>query len=159
MPPISFQQSSDILFSVKADVNDFFSITANHFIHAGHAGISHFHFLLSAIINNVNLVGLDKLNTAWSCILYKGHLKDKESDRFTATYQLVHFWRSARISMPVNCMGKAGLLFRQKHSFKGRVLLMSLLPYFSVKLFNTLYLSTKSQFMPFYSTLCQPMIK
>ena len=81
MPPISFQQSSDILFSVKADVNDFFSITANHFIHAGHAGISHFHFLLSSIINNVNLAGLDELNTAWACILYKGHLKDKESDR------------------------------------------------------------------------------
>ena len=81
MPPISLEQSKDILFSVKPDVNDFFSITANHFIHAGHPGVQHFHFLISCIINNVNLAGLDELNTAWSCILYKGHSKDKESDR------------------------------------------------------------------------------
>ena len=81
MPPISVEQSTEILRSVKAEVNDFYSITANHFIHAGPAGIQHFHFLLSTIISNINLAGLDELNTAWSCIIYKGHSKDKESDR------------------------------------------------------------------------------
>ena len=81
IPAISPEQSCEILKSVRSDVNDFYSITANHFLHAGPAGINHFHFLLSTIINNVNLVGLDELNTAWSCILYKGHSKDKESDR------------------------------------------------------------------------------
>lgn len=81
MPPISLEQSKEILFSVKPDFNDFFSMTANHFIHAGHPGIQHFHLLISCIINNVNLAGLDKFNTASSCILYKGHSKDKESDR------------------------------------------------------------------------------
>ena len=81
IPAISPEQSSEILKSVRPDVNDFYSITANHFIHAGPAGLAHFHFLLSTVINNVNLAGLDELNTAWSCILYKGHSKDKESDR------------------------------------------------------------------------------
>ena len=81
IPAISLDQASDILKSVRSDVNDFYSITANHFIHAGAAGISHFHFLLSTVISNVNLAGLDELNTAWSCIIYKGHSKDKESDR------------------------------------------------------------------------------
>ena len=62
-------------------MNDFYSITANHFIHAGPAGFHHFHFLLSTIISNINLADLDELNTAWACIIYKCHSKDKESDR------------------------------------------------------------------------------
>ena len=81
MPPISVEQSTEILRCVKPEVNDYYSITANHFINAGPAGIHHFHFLLSTVISNVNLAGLDELNTAWACILYKGHSKDKESDR------------------------------------------------------------------------------
>ena len=62
-------------------MNDLYSITANHFIHAGHAGFAHFHFLLTALSKNVNLFKLEELNTVWACILYKGHWKDKESDR------------------------------------------------------------------------------
>ena len=30
---------------------------------------------------NVNLASLEELNTVWACILYKGHGKEKESDR------------------------------------------------------------------------------
>jgi hypothetical protein len=62
-------------------VNDFFSTTANHFINAGVAGFVHFHFLLSTILKNVNFSSIDELSTAWSCILYKGHKKDRDSDR------------------------------------------------------------------------------
>ena len=79
--PISTSESIDILYSIRADVNDFFSITANHFIHAGLAGIQHFHYIVSTVINNVNLSSLNELNTAWACIIYKGHQKDRESDR------------------------------------------------------------------------------
>ena len=79
--PISTEESVDILYSIRADVNDFFSITANHFIHAGLAGLKHFHYLISTIINNVNLSSLNELNTAWACIIYKGHKKDHDSDR------------------------------------------------------------------------------
>jgi hypothetical protein len=81
IPQISLAESADILQSVRADVNDFFSITANHFLHAGHEGLQLFHFLLSAVLNNVHLACIDELNTAWACILYKGHKKDRESDR------------------------------------------------------------------------------
>ena len=35
----------------------------------------------STLIKNVNLSKLEELNTVWACILYKGHWKDKESDR------------------------------------------------------------------------------
>ena len=81
IPDISPKTSTEILLSLKANVNDFYSITANHFINAGRSGFAHFHFLLAAIIVNVNLAGLDELNTVWACILYKGHGKDKQSDR------------------------------------------------------------------------------
>ena len=64
-------------------MNDFYSITANHFINAGKA--EHFFFLLQALISNINLATLDELNTVWACILYKGHSKDKNSDRFYRT--------------------------------------------------------------------------
>ena len=81
IPEISYKSSTEILLSLKASVNDYYSITANHFINAGFAGFAHFHYLLSALIKNVNLADLDELNTIWACILYKGHGKDKESDR------------------------------------------------------------------------------
>jgi hypothetical protein len=81
IPEISPKVSTEILLSLKASVNDFYSITASHFMNAGHAGFLHFHFLLSSLIRNVNLSGLDELNTIWACILYKGHGKEKESDR------------------------------------------------------------------------------
>ena len=81
IPEISSRTSTEILISLKASVNDYYSITANHFINAGVAGFAHFHYLLSALIKNVNLASLEELNTIWACILYKGHGKDKESDR------------------------------------------------------------------------------
>ena len=83
--------SADILYSVRADVNDFYSITANHFINAGQPGIDHHHFILSAIIDNINLSSIEELNTAWACILYKGHQKDKESDRSYRTISTCPF--------------------------------------------------------------------
>ena len=91
IPPISAEVSEDILYSVRADVNDFYSITANHFINAGQSGIDHHHFILSSVIDNVNLSSIDELNTAWACILYKGHQKDKESDRSYRTISTCPF--------------------------------------------------------------------
>ena len=81
IPPINPKQSTDILLSLRAEVNDFYSITASHFINAGKAGYEHFHFLLSSLAKNVNLASLEELNTVWACILFKGHGKDKKSDR------------------------------------------------------------------------------
>ena len=81
IPDISTKQSTELLHSLKANVNDFYSITASHFINAGFEGLEHFHFLLNIIIAEINLSSLEELNTIWACILHKGHRKDKESDR------------------------------------------------------------------------------
>ena len=81
IPAISPKQSTELVLSLKANVNDFYSITALHFINAGFEGLEHFHFLLNIIIDEINLSSLEELNTIWACILYKGHRKDKESDR------------------------------------------------------------------------------
>ena len=66
---------------MRKDVSDLFSITASHFINAGVAGLKHFHLLMSTIIYNINNASLNELNDIWAMILYKGHSKDKESDR------------------------------------------------------------------------------
>ena len=81
IPPLSVEKSTEILRSLKKDVNDFFSITALHFLYAGDPGIEHFHFLLNAIIENINLSGLRELNTVYACVLYKGHEKDCSQSR------------------------------------------------------------------------------
>ena len=81
IPAISPKDSTNLLYSLKSEVNDFYSITPSHFINAGFEGLEHFHFLLNTIINEINLASLEELNTIWACILHKGHGKDKESDR------------------------------------------------------------------------------
>ena len=81
IPELTYRAATDILLSLKAEVNDFYSITANHFINAGKAGFEHFFFLINALVKNVNLASLEELNTIWACILHKGHGKNKNSDR------------------------------------------------------------------------------
>ena len=81
IPPLSPKLSTEILHSLRANVNDFYSITASHFTNAGFEGLEHFNFLLNIAIEDVNLSSLEELNSVWACILYKGHKKDRESDR------------------------------------------------------------------------------
>ena len=81
IPAIELYQSVELLYSVRSEVNDLFSITASHFINAGAAGLRHFHLLMSTLISNLNNSSLHELNDIWAMILYKGHSKDKESDR------------------------------------------------------------------------------
>ena len=81
IPPVSPIQATELLHSLKADVNDFYSITASHFINAGFKGLKHFCFLLNIIIEEINASSLEELNTICACILWKGHGKDRESDR------------------------------------------------------------------------------
>ena len=81
IPPLSPKHSTEILHTLRANVNDFYSITASHFINAGFEGLEHFNFLLNIAIEDVNLSSLEELNSVWACILYKGHKKDRESDR------------------------------------------------------------------------------
>ena len=75
IPAISAKQSTEILLSLRSEVNDYYSITANHFIHTGRSGFEHFHFLLSSLAMNVNLATLGELNAAWAIMLHKGSNK------------------------------------------------------------------------------------
>ena len=58
-------------------MNDLFSVTAAHYIHAGEAGIDHLHFLMNAAISDLNSLALDDLSMLWACVLHKGHGKDR----------------------------------------------------------------------------------
>ena len=80
-PQLSKDKSVKILKSIRKNVNDYYSITALHYLNAGEAGHDHFHYILNTIITNLNLAGTRELNTIYACILFKGHGKDKNSDR------------------------------------------------------------------------------
>ena len=77
IPMISLETSKSILKSVRPSVNDFHSITANHFLYAGEPGIIHFHLLLKTLITNISLIKVKEVNIVHATILFKGHLKDK----------------------------------------------------------------------------------
>ena len=81
LPPITIDVAMDLLTRLKKNVKDFYSITALHYINAGAEGIEHFQALLNAIIQDVKNATLDELNVAHGIILYKGHRKDKTSER------------------------------------------------------------------------------
>ena len=70
---------------MRPDVNDYFGVTANHYNYAGTAGWRHFHLLLEALLNDFNNTTVEEVNTAYACILFKGHNKDKNSDRSYCT--------------------------------------------------------------------------
>ena len=57
---------------MKPNVNDLYSITANHFINAGEPGIKHFHLLLAALIADISNLTITELNPVFANILFKG---------------------------------------------------------------------------------------
>ena len=81
IPRVSFEQSSQILLRMKPSVSDFWSITPLHFINAGHEGITHFNFLMNAVISEINSTSSKELNTVLALLLHKGHGKSLTSDR------------------------------------------------------------------------------
>ena len=81
IPAISEKDAFDLLHKMKPDVNDFFSITPNHYRYAGPAGWTHFYLLLALLIDIVNNTDIIEINTVYACVLFKGHNKDKTSDR------------------------------------------------------------------------------
>ena len=74
------KKSNDILHKIKPGVNDFFSITARHFINAGIAGLVHFNLLHNAFVTDVNNCTVEELNSVYALLLYKGHNKDRTLD-------------------------------------------------------------------------------
>ena len=88
IPPITERKSKEILFKIKPSVIDLYSITANHFINAGESGIKHFHLLLSALIADISNFSITEINAVYANILFKGHSKDKSSDRSYRTISI-----------------------------------------------------------------------
>ena len=91
LPAISMVESSDILKRIKKHVRDIFNITAVHYTNAGTEGLLHYNLLLNGIIADVNNASLDELNCALGLILWKGHGKDKSSDRSYRTISTCPF--------------------------------------------------------------------
>ena len=87
--------STDLLMRMKKNVMDIFSITALHYLNAGREGLVHFNFLLNAIVSNVNNATLEELNLVLGLILYKGHNKEKTSDRAYRTISTCPFMAKA----------------------------------------------------------------
>ena len=81
IPSISEVKACEILHKIKPSVMDLYSISADHYINAGKIGIKHFHILLSALIDDVSNITISEINSVHACILFKGHGKDKNSDR------------------------------------------------------------------------------
>ena len=80
LPQLSVTRSTNILRRIKPGVSDLFSITANHFINAGSAGLVHFNLILNAFIIDVNNCSVEELNTVYALLLYKGHKQDRTLD-------------------------------------------------------------------------------
>ena len=76
---------------MRPSVNDLYSITTNHYINAGDEGPLHFNFLLNTLIFEVNFISLPDMNLVYAVILYKGHSKDKTSDRSYRTISTCPF--------------------------------------------------------------------
>ena len=72
-------------------MNDYYSITALHYLNAGHGGIIHYNHLLNAIILDVNNANIEELNVAHGNILYKGHRIYKNSERSYRTISTCPF--------------------------------------------------------------------
>ena len=69
-------------------MTDFYSITAKHYTNAGPAGIKHFQLLLNTFLIDVSLLTITEINRVFATILFKGHQKDKTSDRSYRTISI-----------------------------------------------------------------------
>ena len=77
IPRISDSDALSLLKSIRPDVSDFFSVTANHYLHGGDIALAHFQFLINTVIDNIEIAAIEEMNTAHAVILHKGHGKDK----------------------------------------------------------------------------------
>ena len=95
VPRISLKKTNEILNSIRPSVADYASITGFHFRHGGAAAINHLHELLNAVIDNLDTMNIEPLNTAWASYL-KGMAKTdlhlKTSGLFPLVHSTVGFW-------------------------------------------------------------------
>ena len=73
---------------MKPNVMDLYSITAAHYTNAGDSGVKHFYLLLSALIEDISNITITEINAVFATVLFKGHDKDKNSDRSYRTISI-----------------------------------------------------------------------
>ena len=86
IPTISECDSFKLLQKLKPSVSDVDGLSVNHYKYAGPAGWQHFNLLLNSLICDVNNTDIEEINTAYAVILFKGHRKDRSSDK---SYRLI----------------------------------------------------------------------
>ena len=91
IPKISYKNAAKLLQKMKTHVIDIYGITPLHYSHAGKEGIAHYAALLNIFITEVNNATLEELNIVLGIFLYKGHQKDKNSDRSYRTISTCPF--------------------------------------------------------------------
>ena len=83
-PPLTLltaTQAHALLVKLRANIKDFYSISARHFLSAGTVGLLHFTSLINHLIADTNLASVPEMNSAWSIMLHKGHGKPRGSSR------------------------------------------------------------------------------
>ena len=86
IPAISEIDTLKLLNMMKPNVADYFSITTSHYLNAGPPGWKHFCLLLNILLLKVSNTTISEVNTAYACILFKGHNKDRT---LSTTYRTI----------------------------------------------------------------------
>ena len=81
VPLLSLAQSTNILFRMKPNVRDIWTISPLHFRNAGDEGAIHFNFVLNQVIQEINSSSVKELNTVHALLLHKGREKPRTSER------------------------------------------------------------------------------
>ena len=81
LPVITDEDALEILTRMKPNVPDINSVTPNHFLLAGPLGWRLFALLLNSLIADISFTNMPQINTAYACVLHKGHGKDKTSSK------------------------------------------------------------------------------
>ena len=119
IPPIDLDTSTKLLRTLRKEVKDHYSITSLHYLNAGLEGIQHFNLLLNGIISDLGNAGIEELNTAHGIILYKGHGKERTSDRAYRTISTCPLLAKATDMYIRNLYGKLWQSKEAKTQYQG----------------------------------------
>ena len=86
IPRMSDSDALSLLKSIRPNVSDFFSITANHYLLGGEATLAHFKFMINTVLDNIEIAAIEEMNKAHAIILHKGHGKDKN---MSSSYRII----------------------------------------------------------------------
>ena len=77
IPLLDTEAAEKLLYSLRPQVCDHWSISASHYINGGPSAIKHFQLIINTAISDLENTTCDEFNTAHAQVLYKGHKKDK----------------------------------------------------------------------------------